>query len=251
MSVSASDIIVYGSANMPEADTTTSGGAIDTTTKLLFTDIAATDQVTVISSNAGDTTQTVTVYGRSASGAIVSEVLNLNGTVRVTGATAFERILKVVVNAAHSGTITVTRDDSPTFTAIGTLETGILTLRRMFYNSSSDASGGSTRNYYEKGFVKNTNGTNALLSATIAQQADPTGLITFDLEDAVNDNNSVANRLAAPSGMLGSFDDTTKNVPGTDLAAGAAIGVWFKLTLTAGLAAAKSTYTIRTAGTTT
>lgn len=253
MSVSASDLIAYGSANMPEDNTSTSGGAIDTTTKVIFTDIAATDQVTVISDAAGDTTQIVTVYGRNAGGTIVSEALNLNGTNRVTGATAFERILKVVVNAAHTGTITVTRDNTPTFTEIGTMESGVLTLRRMFYDAAADASGGSSRDFYEKLFIKNTNGTSTLSNAQIAEQADPSGLITFDLEDAVNDNNSVTNRLNnAPSGMSSSFNGTTKTVPGGgNLIAGNYIGVWLKLTLAAGTAAAKSTYTLRTTGTTT
>ena len=61
MSVSASDIVVYGSANMPEDDSSTSGGAIDTATKVIFTDISATDSVECVSDNAGDTTQTITI----------------------------------------------------------------------------------------------------------------------------------------------------------------------------------------------
>jgi len=252
MSVTAAELIVYGSANMPEDNVSTSGGAIDLTTKIVFTDIAATDQVTVISDAAGDTTQTVTVYGRNAGGTIVSEALSLNGTVRVTGAVAFERILKVVVNAAHTGTITIARDNTPTFTEIATMETGILTLRRLFYDASADASGGSSRDYYEKVFIKNTNATFTLNAAAIVEQADPTTLITFDLEDAINDTNSLSDRLdTAPSGMLGTFTGASKNVPGGILAAGASIGVWLKLTLAAGTAAAKSTYTLRTSGTTT
>lgn len=252
MSVSASDLVAYGSANMPEDNTSTSGGAIDTTTKVIFTDIAATDQVTVISDAAGDTTQTVTVYGRNAGGTIVSEGLSLNGTNRVTGAVAFERILKVVVNASHTGTITVTRDNTPTFTEIGTLESGVLVLRRMFYDAAADASGGSSRDFYEKLFIKNNNGTTTLNSVQIAEQADPSGFITFDLEDAINDTNSVSDRLNdAPTGMLGTFTGATKSVPGGILAAGDRIGVWLKLTLAAGTAAAKSTYTLRTTGTTT
>lgn len=253
MSVSASDLVFYGSASMPEDNSTTSGGAIDTTTKIIFTDIASTDQVTAISSAAGDTTQTVTVYGRNAGGTIVSEGLSLNGTNRVTGAVAFERILKVVVNAAHTGTITVTQDNSPTFTSIGTLESGVLTLRRLFYDSASDASGGSSRDFYEKIFLKNTNSTFTLSNAQIAEQADPSGNMTFDLEDAVNDNNSVASRLnTAPTGMSSLFNGSTKTVPGGgNLITSAAIGIWVKLTLAAGTAAAKTTYTLRATGTTT
>jgi hypothetical protein len=251
MPITSADIQYLASANMPENDTATSGGAIDTATKVIFTDIAATDNVTVISNNAGDTTQTVTITGRDASGAIVSEPLSLNGTNRVTGAQLFERILKIVVSGAHSGTITVTRDDGPTFTQIATLESGILTARRLFYASSSDVSGGSARDYYEKIFIKNTHAPLALTSAVIKELVDPTTFITFDLEDAKNDNNSVANRLTAPTGMLGTFTNSDKNVPTGLLSPGDSIGVWLKLTLAAGTSPAKSTYTLRASGTTT
>lgn len=251
MSVSASDLIVYGSANMPEANGTTSGGAIDTTIKIVFTDISATDGVEFVSSNAADT-MNITVTGRSAAGAIVAETVALTGTTPTTATTAtFERILKVVLASAAAGTVTV-RKASDNVT-IATMEAGITSVRRLFYDSAADATGGSSRDFYEKVFVKNTNGSTTLTNAQIAEQADPTGNITFDLEDAVNDNNSVANRLnTPPTGMLGSFDGSTKTVPGGgNLAAGAAIGVWLKLTLAAGTAAAKSTYTIRATGTTT
>ncbi len=250
MSVSATDLIVYGSANMPEANGTTSGGAIDTTIKIVFTDIAATDSVEFVSSNAADT-MNITVYGRTAAGAITSETKALTGTTPTAATTAtFERILKVVLASAAAGTVTVRRATGDT--TIATMEAGITSVRRLFYDAAADASGGSSRSFYEKVFVKNTNGSTTLTNAQVAEQADPTGNITFDLEDAVNDNNSVADRLnTAPTGMLGSFDNTTKSVPGNALAAGASIGVWLKLTLAAGTAAAKSTYTIRTTGTTT
>jgi hypothetical protein len=251
MSILASELIVYGSANMPEANGTTSGGAIDTTCKIVFTDIAATDSIEFVSTNAGDT-MNITVYGRSAAGAIVSETKALTGTTPTAATTAtFERVLKVVLASTATGTVTVRRATGDT--TIATMEPGITSVRRLFYDAAADASGGSSRDFYEKVFVKNTNGSLTLTNAQIAEQADPTGNITFDLEDAVNDNNSVADRLnTAPTGMSSSFNNTTKTVPGGgNLAAGAAIGVWLKLTLAAGTAAAKSTYTIRATGTTT
>ncbi len=251
MSVTAAELIVYGSANMPEANATTSGGAIDTAVKMLFTDISATDGVEFVSSNGADT-MNITVTGRNAAGAIVAETVALTGTSPTTSTTAtFERILKVVLASTAAGTVTV-RKASDNVT-IGTLEAGITSLRRLFYDAAADATGGSSRSFYEKVFVKNTNGTTTLTNAQIAEQADPTGNITFDLEDAVDDTNSVADRLnTVPAGMLGSFDNTTKTVPGGgNLAAGSRIGVWVKLTLAAGTAAAKSTWTLRTTGTTT
>ena len=250
MSITAAELIVYGSANMPEANGTTSGGAIDTAVKIVFTDIAATDSVIFVSSNAADT-MNITVYGRSAAGSIVSETKALTGTTPTAATTqTFERILKVVLASVAAGTVTMTRSTGGA--TIATLEAGITSVRRLFYDAAADASGGSSRDFYEKVFVKNTNATLTLTNAQVAEFADPTGNITFDLEDAVDDNNSVADRLnTAPTGMLGTFTNTTKSIPGNALAAGSRIGVWLKLTLAAGTAAAKSTWTVRTTGSTT
>jgi len=254
MSVASTDLVIYGAANIQTTDSGTQGGAIDTTVRYIFdsSSLANTlqDTVEVVSSNAGDTTQTVTITGRTAGGSITTDPISLNGTTPVSGAVTFETILKIVVSASHSGTITVRKATGDT--TIVAIETGVLTILRPFYNVSADASGGSSRSFYEKIFFQNNHATLSLLSAIISEQADSQGLITFDLEDAVDDTNSVASRLnTAPTGMLGSFDSAAKNCPGTDLAAGSRIGVWLKLTLPAGNAAVLSTYTIRIAGSST
>jgi hypothetical protein len=253
MSVTSSDIVVYGSANMPEADGTTSGGAIDTSVKIIFTDISATDEVEILSDAGGDTSQTVTVYGRDAGGSIVSETETLTGTTPVATAQAFERILKITCSSASHGTITIRKESDDV--TIATMENGIDAVRRPFYDATAEASGGSAKVFYEKVFVQNDHATLSLLSATITASADPSGLLAFDLEDAVNDSNSTSNRLTSPAGgdMLGSptWDDAEKAVPGTDLAAAGEIGVWLRLSLAAGQAAAKTTYTLTVAGSST
>lgn len=246
MSIASTDILAYGSASMPEDDSSTSGGAIDTTCKVVFTDISAADTVEIVSDSAGDTTQTVTVYGRSAAGAVVSDALSLNGTTVVNGVVTFERILKVVVSASHAGTITI-RKASDNVT-IATLETGLLLLRRLFYAATAEASGGSSKDFYEKIFIKNTHATLTLLSATISENADPSSNITFALANSLNDTESVANRLTAPA-SVGTFNSSDKSAG--DIAAASRQGVWLKLTLAAGAAAAKSTYTLRTSGSST
>ena len=58
MSVLPSDIVVYGSANMPEADGATVGGAVDFTRRVAFYDISPAGSVDVISSSTGDTATT-------------------------------------------------------------------------------------------------------------------------------------------------------------------------------------------------
>ena len=45
MSVLPSDIVVYGSANMPETDGTTIGGAVDFTRRVAFYDVTPTGTV--------------------------------------------------------------------------------------------------------------------------------------------------------------------------------------------------------------
>lgn len=263
MSVSASDIVVYGSANMQETDSGTQGGAIDTTTRIIFADstLANTlnDTVEVLSSSGADTSQTVTVTGRNSTGSIVSENFSLNGTNVQSGATTFERILKIVINASHTGTITVRKATGDTI--IASIESGVLTLRRPFYNVSADISAGSTKNYYEKMFVKNNNSSNALLGATFADGGgDSNNYITFALEDAVSDNGTSTDRTTSPSaGTIGTngFTSSSKTLAAetdagtTDLAPSTAVGLWLKMTLPAGSAAGKDTWTLTVSGTTT
>ena len=85
MSVLPSDIVVYGSANMPESDGAMTGGAIDFTRRVAFYDIAPAGNVDVISSSASDTATKITYYGRDPTGVIQSQTLTLNGQTWVTG----------------------------------------------------------------------------------------------------------------------------------------------------------------------
>ena len=65
MSVLPSDIVVYGSANMPEADGAINGGPIDFSRRVAFYDIAPTGNLDVISSSATDTATKISPMSRS------------------------------------------------------------------------------------------------------------------------------------------------------------------------------------------
>lgn len=251
MSILISELIMYGSANHQETDSGTQGGAITTSVKLELTDISATGTVEVLSNNAGDTTQTITVTGRDAAGVIVSQILTLNGTTPVASTQNYERILKAVKNATTAGTITLRKaSDDVTIGVFDKTPVEIFTIRRLFYDASAPPSG--TRDYYEKAFLKNTNGTLTLTAATVIEQADPTAKVTFAVGTALDDTGTSTNRLTAPASGVTAFDSTTKNVANSqNLTAGAAQSVWLRLTLTAGDAATKNTYTPRLSGTST
>lgn len=249
MPIVAADLVFYGAANHAEDDTSTQGGAIDLTTKVAMVFMAANDTIDVVSSSAADTTQTVTVTGRVATGAIDTEVFTLAGTTPQVGTTTFERVLKIVMSATAVGTITIERATGPV--TIATMEPGITTVRGLFFDAASDA---SPKTLYEKLFAKNEHGTLTLTNATSELTLEPTAVADYlmAVEDAVDDTNSAANRVTAPVGQSAFRQiNITEPIPGGgDLAAGEAIGIWLQMDLAADNAAFVDDWTDQLAGTT-
>jgi hypothetical protein len=252
MSVVASDIVVYGSLFMPEDDVTNDiGGGIDLLTELVFTDIDVPGTVEVISDDNSDTTQEITIVGRSASGVIKTTAVTLNGTTVVPVGQTFERFLKVTLDGSAVGNVTLRKTGNSGDLFV--IKPGILTIRKPFYNISSDTAGGAERKFYEKIFIRNNHTTLALTDAQIVEQGDPASNIAFSLESVLNgsDRNGSGNtRLVAPGGHT--FDSTTKNVSNNqEHDPLSAQGIWMEITLAAGEAPAKNTYTLRETGKTT
>lgn len=251
MALSGTDLVMYGSANMPESGGVIAGSGIDLTTRVIFDSATGVntlnDRVAVLSTLAADV-KPIVVTGRDSGGVIVAETINMNGTTPVTGSQTFERLLKIVATQSHSGTVTVRATN---LSGLATMESGVDTIRRPFYNVSADASGGSTRNFYEKVFLKNKSATNALLDAVFIESSDPSGKVTFAVSSGINDNLGVANRETQPVDNVTAFDSSNKNPSGSIINTGVAIGLWLNLTLNAGDTPAKTTYTLQASGTTT
>lgn len=76
-------------------------------------DIPAPGAVQVVSSDVGDTTQSIIVYGLSA-GVVVQETLALNGTTPVVGLQSFSTVLACKMSAAAAGTVLVKDTVIPT-----------------------------------------------------------------------------------------------------------------------------------------
>lgn len=246
-SIVASDLVIYHAATQSDTDGVAVGGAIDTLRRPDYTQVTAGDTVEVVSSSAGDTTQTLTIEARKADGTVVSETKTLTGTTAAVFSVigAVDRILKAELSATAAGTVTVRKNSAgATYRTIPAGERGFSAVLR----KGTSSTGGSTT-YYAKTFWKNTNGTNALLGANVTESQDPTGTITHGLATSVNDSGTTTNRQTAPAGVT--FAGTAANVPGTDLASGAAIGLWLLMTLATNNAAIRSTYTSQLSGSTT
>lgn len=249
MSVLSSELIAYGCANHAEDDSGAQGGAIDLTKKIAMTLMAATDDLEVLSSDVGDTTQTLTITGRLVGGAVDTEVLALNGTSVVTGTKQFERVLKAVLSASTTGTVTLRRQ--PTGATVATLEPGITEVRTLFFDAASDP---SPKTLYEKFFFKNTNATDTLTNAALELTLEPAASADFlmAVEDAVDDTNSAANRVTAPVGQSAFRQlNVSEPVPGGQLLAGEAIGVWIQMDLAADNAGFVDDWSVELSGTTT
>lgn len=106
MSVLRRDMRFYGSATMPDDDATQNiGGAIDTAKKVTWGELSSAVQLKAVSGNAADTSQTVTITGRTASGAKVTEVITLNGVTPAQAGTpkTFARLMKAIKSATCAG----------------------------------------------------------------------------------------------------------------------------------------------------
>jgi hypothetical protein len=107
MSVTPNNLVIYGSANMPEADSATVGGAVDFTKVIAFVDITPAGTVDCVSSSGSDTAVKLQVSGRDSTGTVQTPAaVTLNGTTAITGigsSQSFERILAAVITGGAIG----------------------------------------------------------------------------------------------------------------------------------------------------
>ena len=177
-----------------------------------------------------------------------------------TGGTGNYQIRRILAYDGATKIVTINRawDTNPDATTTFRIAKGfvfehdpteVLEVRRVFYDAAADPDpGGSAVTYYEKVFWENTHATIGLVDAIVQEQADPSDTITFGVAAAVDDtgDNGAFNRQTAPGGVT--FDSADKAIPGADLAAGSAIGVWLKLSRPAGALKVRTTYGLAIAG---
>lgn len=247
MPIAASDLIAFSALNRPDDDTGTSGGAIDLDHRPVFTQLAANDDLEVLSSAAGDTTQTFTLVARLATGAKVTRTGTLNGTtpVSIQAGEIYERVLRFYISADAVGTVTLRRGAAGA--TVGTIPPAERGFHAFFVDSASEASPVAR---YEPLHWKNTHATLTLNAAKVQLSADPAAKITLGIETAKDTSISVTNRKTVPANPTFVDDGVDQNVPGTTLEAGSAIQTWIKQSLLASDSPVRSTFTTQLAGTT-
>lgn len=248
MPVAATDLVAYASLNRPTADGTVSGGGIDVDHRVVFVDlvlVGGADTIEVLSSAAGDTTQTIVVSGRDATGALVtSSATTLNGTTPVapTGLGTIVAVQHAILSADCAGTITIREASGDA--QIATIPPGERGFVRLFRGAVTPGAGTDLR--YEKFFWRNNHATLALLAASMTLPTPPANITGHAVETSVNGSAQVASRLTAPAGAtaFGVAAITLATATGiADLAPLAAIGVWIRQSAASTDPAVRATWT--------
>ena len=103
-----------------------------------FAQIAAADQWTIVSSSASDITQTATVWYVDADNHLWFEKQALNGTTRVESVATAKYIVGAYLDIVAVGTVLLERSNTPTFTDIGSITIGEMSLNvAQFYAGPS------------------------------------------------------------------------------------------------------------------
>jgi hypothetical protein len=241
MAIQDTELLLFGAASRPEDDTNPVGGAIATTARPFDANLASNSDIEALSDGAD--TRTLTVRYRTVAGVETTGTIVLNGATPVALGATVERLLEISTTTDATRTVTVR-----VVSAGATLHTLNPNETHAFRMFNKAVSGPSQKIYYEKVFFKNTNATLSLLNAFVDLTADPAAKVRIGLATTVDDTATAATRLTAPAGV--SFVDNNVDiaVPGTNLAAGSAIGVWVELTLGANEAALKNSFTSRLRG---
>ena len=242
MSIATTDLKKYGAASRPEDDTAASGGAIDAACVLEVTQMASTTTLEAVSSAAGDT-MNLTITGRDATGAVVSQTLALTGTTVGAFSQTFERFLKASLASAPAGNVTIRINTGGATVVV--IPAGKTKASVMFINSASEV---AQTIRYEKEFWKNEHASLTLTTATIKLTADPSSSIRIGCEASKNGSQSVANRKTTPGSVTFVDDGVAQSLPGGTLEANSTIGVWVEMTRGASAAAIKTSFTTELAG---
>ena len=231
-----SELIPYCAVNMPEDDTSTLGGAIDTAGRPLDQDLSASSKVAFVSDGAD--VRTVTVQGR-LSGQIQSEAITLTGTTEVVGTKDFDVPLEVTLSAVDASRSVAMREGAGgnTLHVFNPNETYAV---YQFRQATSAAAG---KTYHEKYFLKNTHPADTLTAGSALETADATGLYTLGI-GSVGGTATAANRLTAPGGVT--FDNGPQTVP--DLAPAQAVEVWYRQSLGADEAQSRDSFDTKITG---
>lgn len=171
MAILQREIILYGSAVMPDTDATTEiGGAIALTKKMGFADLSTPSLVEIVSSQAADITQTITISYRTTAGVLATEVKTLSGLTPVAFVATMERLLKAIKSATTAGDVAIM---TSTAERTGTAQAGTADTITL------DAGASAVDDFYTGMVIRLTSGTGANQIRSIIKYVGSTKVATI------------------------------------------------------------------------
>ena len=246
MPVETTELIIYGAEHRPEDESSAVGGGIDVTARPFDAEIVTPGNIQIHSSGAD--TRTATARYRGNDGLIYSQMETLDGVnvVLWDPAITAERLIEVTLSATHGSNV-VSLETAGGGTTLHTFAPSETKAFRLFIAAFSTT---SEKPYYEKLFYKNVDPLVALQAAQFRATADPGSKLAVALETTVDGTGESTNRITVPAAGIGSWTEEGIDlaIPGTNLAAGSAIGFWARLTLAANEVPLKNTGTYQLRG---
>lgn len=250
--VAADHIGLFCAIAHPLTDSGIPGGNIDPSMRAVFTDIAANDDLEVVSDDAADTTIPFTIRALDPSGNTVIQTATLNGTTPVVFSTlgTIERVEEAFLSVPAVGNVTVQRSVGGAVVAV--IPAGERGFRRIFRRAYSHPD--NAKDYYEKIFVRNIHTYYTIANVSIEEDTDPTGFLTFALSASIDDEAFSTSRLDPPADDdlqdPDTFDASLKMIPGdgSNLDPETSCGIWLKMSVPAAEPVFKDTYTLEIAG---
>lgn len=226
MTLTASDLVLYGSTGRPTDDATVTGGGIDLTARPISQPLSSAAGIELLSSSSGDE-RTFTVAWRSTTLGYREWDGTLAGTSAVAISTGTPKHLLSVALSSASTAYAVSVRVAGGGAAIHVIGPGEVEAFRMFQGAYSSHQSAVSR--YEKLFLKNTSTEYGLSSAFVYGLTieSPAPFYSIGLSTALDSTDGWANRLTDPGYTFQAVNTSSggAEIPGGALGPGEAIGI--------------------------
>jgi len=142
--------------------------------------------------------------GYGTDGTWIEETKALSGTDHVQSTATFLHLYSAVLASNATGIVTVAEYNSGDPSSMFTVPVGEKGGQDMFLKVAAEASGGSTKKFYESCFIKNTDGASAVINAVIWLNEDEDSELKMDLGmsgdvTVTGGSETTTNRVTEPS----------------------------------------------------
>ena len=214
------------------------GGSVELQRKMATGPIPVLGPIALMSSDPSDASQVYMVEGLGQNRAILTEQVQLTGTVPVYTTNSFSRLCKIIKVSGDFliGNVTAFSGASVIGVMESALNTGTSLEIKELVNFLANTMGRATVDtaFYEKFFIRNDSGRTISTLSVSEYQSDFKERILFASDTSYDDNSTSRNRLTKPGDLPPGDFLTDDSLTFMNMPAGSSIGIWLRLVIPAG-----------------